>query len=73
MERAFGGGIRVRSTDQLVDGCSAVIDAVPPSPACVAVIMYTSGTTKGSRCIDRVRQSADTDEHGREVASQILM
>jgi len=49
MEKALGGGIKVRSTDQLVEGCGKVIDVVPPAPTDVAVIMYTSGTTGNSK------------------------
>ena len=60
MEKAFGGDIRVRSTDQLVEGCSKVIDAVPPSPADVAVIMYTSGTTGSSKGVMITHQNIVT-------------
>jgi len=60
MEKALGGSIKVRSTDQLVDGCSKVIDAVPPVPADVAVIMYTSGTTGNSKGVVITHQNIVT-------------
>lgn len=42
-------GVQVKSTDQLVDSCQAVVPAQPPAPEDVAVIMYTSGTTGASK------------------------
>merc|ERR1719277_1258770 len=49
MGEKMGGGVMVRSTDQLVEGCGDMVEPVPPSPTDVAVIMYTSGTTGNSK------------------------
>jgi len=49
MEKDMPNGIKVRSTDQLVDACAKVVDPVPPAATDVAVIMYTSGTTGAAK------------------------
>jgi len=49
MQMKLPEGVQVRSTDQLVDNCAELVDATPPKPQDLAVIMYTSGTTGSSK------------------------